>query len=66
VVIGVMMVCSIDTCCAVYCESDASHGQQGPKKVRLSAKQGIVSIHKGICKAGIIADIILVVVGIVD
>ena len=62
----VMMVCSIDRCCAVFGVSDASHEQQGPKKARVSAKQGIVPIHKCSCKAGIIADIMLVVVGIVD
>ncbi len=56
----------IDRCCAMCGEGDASHGQQGPQKARVSAKQGIVSIHKGKCKAGIIADIMLVAVGIVD
>ncbi len=47
-------------------EGAASHGQQGLEKVSVSATQGIVSIHKGKCKADIIADTMLVVVGIVD
>lgn len=56
----------IDRCCAVCGEGDASCGQQGPQKARVSAKQGTVSIHTGKCKAGIIADMMLVVVGVVD
>ena len=47
-------------------EGAASHGQQGLEKVSVSATQGIVSIHEGKCKADIIADTMLVVVGIVD